>query len=177
MIGDNDIKIADFSKEPTTDMSEETAVAFKLQKESGNLDKAKMLGSFLSDDVINAYLLGNYTQQKLILIRFCITNSLTSLLKDETLAHIAIDEFDFSLSKYTNLKPNDDLSGEMYSIFLIASSERINVAQHIAKAYSQFCSKLGDDDYNTQAIDVFNFCEILVKRRIAELNFVNVNLI
>lgn len=174
MINDNDIKIANFSKDVSSDSAEQTVVAFKLQQESGNLEKAKMLGSFLSDDVINAFLKEDYTKQKLILIRFCITNAITVLLNEETLAHITIDEFDHSLSKFTNLKQNDDLSGEMYSIFLIASSEKINVAEHIAKAYSQFSNS---PNCKEQAIEVFNFCNALVKNRIEEINFVNVNLI
>jgi hypothetical protein len=174
MLNDNDIKIADFSKEEPCDNSEQTAIAFKLQKESGNLDKAKMLGNFLSDDVTNAFLSQDFTNQRLILVRFCITNSLTVFLQDETLAHIAIDEFDLSLSNLTGVKANDNLSGEMYSIFLIASSEKINVAEHIAKAYSSFYSDSNDQEHKAQAIKIFNFCEALVKTRIKELNFVNI---
>ncbi len=174
---DDDIKIATTTKQQKPDNSEQIAVAFKLQQEVGNIDKAKLLGNNLGNDIIKKYLTSAYTQQKLILIRFCLTNFLTVLLEDETLTHIAIDELDLTLSDFTNNQPNDNLTSEMYSIFLIASNEKINVAQHIAKAYSQFCSKLDNKSHYEEAIRIFNECEILTKLRIEELNFVKINLV
>ena len=174
---DDDMKIATTFKELKVDNSEQTAVAFKLQKETGNIEKAKLLGNILGNDIIEKYLYAPYTQQKLILIRFCLTNFLAVLLEDETLTHIAIDEFDATLLKFNQNYQNDNLTSEMYSIFLIASNEKINVAQHIAKAYSQFCSKLDKNDHNNEAIAIFHECELLTNKRIKELNFINVNLI
>ena len=171
---DEDIKIATNTKKQSTDNSDQIALAFKLQQENGNIDKAKLLGNILSNDVNNAFLNKEYTNQFLILLRFCITNSITIFLGNETLAHIAIDEFDSSLSDLTGIKNNDNLSGEMFSLFLIASSEKINVAEHIAKAYSQFCVDENKKEYTSQAIQIFDSCNILVKKRIEELNFVSI---
>ncbi len=174
---DDDIKIATNLKKETTDNSEQIAIAFNLQMQAGNINKAKILGTTLGSDIIKKFLNLPYTQQKLILIKFCLTNFLTVSLEDETLTHIAIDELDSMLSKFTGCPQNDNLTGEMYSIFLIASNEKINVAQHIAKAYSQFCSKLDNNNHNDEAMKIYNECELLTKQRIQELNFVKVNFI
>lgn len=171
---DEDIKIATSTRKQNTDNSDQIALAFKLQQENGNIDKAKLLGTLLSNDVNSVFLTKEYTKQLLILVRFCVTNSITIFLENETLAHIAIDEFDSSLSNLTGIKNNDNLSGEMFSLFLIASSERINVAEHIAKAYSQFCTDENKKEYASQAIQTFDSCNKLVKKRIEELNFVNI---
>ncbi len=172
---DEDMKIATTAKKENEDNSEQIAIAFKLQQESGNIDKAKLLGKILALDIIERYLKIEYTQQKLILIRFCLTNFLTIFLNNESLIHIAIDELDLILSKFTNSKLNDNLTSEMYSIFLIAFNEKINVAEHIAKVYSQFCAELDKTNHYDNAIKIFNECEAITKSKITELSFTNIN--
>ena len=81
-----------------------------------------MLGTLLSNDVNSVFLAKEYTKQLLILVRFCVTNSITIFLENETLAHIAIDEFDSSLSILTGIKNNDNLNNYVTKDYIQDSS-------------------------------------------------------
>ena len=168
---DDDMKIVG-TKEQSSSYGDIAAVAFKLQLESGNIEKAKHLGLLLAEKVSFADFSANVSKQKMILIRFCVTNFITILLQDETLTHIAVDNFEAVVSEKFNINADDDMVSEMYSVFLIASREKINVAQHIAQTYSRFC--VSKNDAIADAIEIYNFCNEAVSATIKSLNFVDV---
>lgn len=173
MLEDEDIKIAG-KDEPYSDKTPEdtAAAAFRLQLENGNIDKARLLGVLVADKISSAGLLDKVSKQKMILVRFCITNFITVMLQDETLTHTAVDSFEDIMSKNFGISADDDLVSEMYTVFLIAAREKINVAQHIAQTYARFCTFR--DDAVSDALAVYSFCSDAVSESIKSLNFVNI---
>lgn len=169
---DEDMKIVGNDAEnQTKSYGDIAAVAFKLQLENGNIEKAKHLGTLLADKIASAPFIDNVSKQKMILIRFCVTNFITILLQDETLTHIAVDEFEGAVAEKFGINADDDMVSEMYTVFLIASREKINVAQHIAQTYSRFCTSKGDAI--ADALGIYDFCGETVSSTIKGLNFVD----
>lgn len=170
---DEDMKIVgNSSDEQTTSYGDIAAVAFKLQLESGNIEKAKHLGTLLADKISSSPFIDKVSKHKMILIRFCVTNFITVLLQDETLTHIAVDHFEGAVAEKFGINADDDMVSEMYTVFLIASREKINVAQHIAQTYSRFCTSKGDAI--ADALAIYDFCGETVSSAIKSLNFVDV---
>ena len=170
---DEDMKIVTTTTEgEETSYGDIAAIAFKLQLESGNIEKAKHLGSLVANKIIVAPFIEKVSKQKVILVRFCVTNFITVLLQDETLVHIAVDNFESIMADRFGIDPDDDMLSEMYTVFLIAAREKINVAQHIAQTYSRFCTS--KEDALSDALEIYNFCNETVSSAIKELNFVDI---
>ena len=170
---DEDMKIVgNNTDEETASYGDIAAVAFKLQLESGNIEKAKHLGTLVAEKTSSAPFIDGASKQKLILIRFCMTNFISVMLQDETLTHIAVDAFEEVISEKFGINADDDVVSEMYTVFLIASREKINVAQHIAQTYSRFCTSKGDAI--TDALSIYDFCGEAVASAIKALNFVEI---
>ncbi len=170
---DEDMKIVgNDNEEQNTSYGDIAAVAFKLQLESGNIDKAKHLGTIVADEIAAAPFIDNESKQKMILIRFCVTNFISVLLRDETLTHIAVDGFESIVADKFGISSDDDTVSEMYTVFLIAAREKINVAQHIAQTYSRFCTS--KEDAIADALGIYNFCGEMVSAAIKSLNFVDI---
>ena len=128
---DDDMKIVgNDTEEENTSYGDIAAVAFKLQLENGNIDKAKHLGTIVADKIALAPFINKVSKQKMILIRFCVTNFISVLLHDETLTHIAVDGFESVVADQFGISSDDDMVSEMYTVFLIAAREKINVSQH-----------------------------------------------
>ena len=168
---DEDMKIVDNTTEEAS-YGDIAAIAFKLQLESGNIEKAKCLGTLVADKIATAPFIDKVSKQKMILVRFCVTNFITVLLQDETLVHIAIDTFEGIVAEKFGIDPDDDMVSEMYTVFLIAASEKINVAQHIAQTYSRFCTS--KDDALNDALKIYDYCNETVTSIIKSLNFVDI---
>jgi len=170
---DEDMKIAGATaEEENTSYGDIAAVAFKLQLESGNIEKAKHLGTIVADKIASAPFIDKVSKQKMILIRFCVTNFISIMLRDETLTHIAVDGFESIVAEKFGISADDDMVSEMYTVFLIASREKINVAQHIAQTYSRFCTS--KDDAIADALGIYDFCGDAVSSAIKALNFVDI---
>lgn len=170
---DEDMKIAGATaEEENTSYGDIAAVAFKLQLESGNIEKAKHLGTIVADKIASAPFIDKVSKQKMILIRFCVTNFISIMLCDETLTHIAVDGFESIVAEKFGISADDDMVSEMYTVFLIASREKINVAQHIAQTYSRFCTS--KDDAIADALGIYDFCGDAVSSAIKALNFVDI---
>lgn len=170
---DEDMKIAGVTaEEENTSYGDIAAVAFKLQLESGNIEKAKHLGTIVADKIASAPFIDKVSKQKMILIRFCVTNFISIMLRDETLTHIAVDGFESIVAEKFGISADDDMVSEMYTVFLIASREKINVAQHIAQTYSRFCTS--KDDAIADALGIYDFCGDAVSSAIKALNFVDI---
>ena len=170
---DEDMKIVgNDAEEETTSYGDIAAVAFKLQLESGNIDKAKHLGTVIAEKIVSAPFTNKVSKQKMILIRFCVTNFISVLLRDETLTHIAVDGFESIIADKFGISSDDDTVSEMYTVFLIAAREKINVAQHIAQTYSRFCTT--KDDAIADALSIYDFCGEAVSSAIKALNFVDI---
>lgn len=170
---DEDMKIAGTTAESeNTSYGDIAAVAFKLQLESGNIEKAKHLGVIVAEKIAVSPFVEKVSKQKMILIRFCVTNFISVMLHDETLTHIAVDGFESIVTEKFGISADDDMVSEMYTVFLIASREKINVAQHIAQTYSRFCTS--KDDAIADALKIYDFCGNVVSSTIKALNFVDI---
>lgn len=170
---DEDMKIVTTAtEEEETSYGDIAAIAFKLQLESGNIEKAKHLGTLVANKIIASPFIEKVSKQKVILVRFCVTNFITVLLQDETLVHIAVDNFESIIAEKFGIDPDDDMLSEMYTVFLIAAREKINVAQHIAQTYSRFCTS--KEDALNDALSIYKFCNETVSSIIKELNFVDI---
>lgn len=168
---DEDMKIAGQSPEENTSYGDIAAVAFKLQLENGNVEKAEHLGDIVAEKIIASPFVEKVSKHKLILVRFCVTNFISVILQDETLTHIAVDKFESIIAEKFGIRADDDMVSEMYTVFLIAASEKINVAQHIAQTYSRFCTS--KEDAIADALQVYEFCNQIVSSAIKSLNFVD----
>ena len=167
---DQDMKIAGVAERQDISTGDEAAHAFKLQLENGNIEKAKRLGDMLAEEILPQ--VSEFSAQKVILVRFCVTNFVTVRLSDETLTHIVIDRFENALNEVFGTDAEDDTANEMYSVFLLAARERINVAEHIARTYARFC-----DDKEAaieEAMNLYDYCDRLVTSFVKQLNFVGI---
>ena len=170
---DRDMKIAGVAEQDDSSTGDAAAHAFKLQLENGNIEKTKLLGDLLAEKILPQ--ISGFSPQKVILVRFCITNFVTVRLADETLTHIVIDRFENALDDAFGTATEDDTASEMYSLFLLAARERINVAEHIARTYAGFC-----DDKEAavdEAMKLYDFCDRLVASLVKQLNFVGICLL
>jgi len=184
MFDDSDIKIAtDRPSEQILKSKEEPqediAKLLHIQRENGNLDKARELGRRVATDICRFCPTGDQCSDEIVLemktlSAFVVDESLNNLLPNSIVSQTASNEYMVALKEIDEEFYDHIQIAGSYSIYVLHSRQSSgNLEKQIGDSFAKFIGHEGDEKWAEKGAHLYSFWLKDVKDRIKSYNFID----